>query len=118
MRHKFRELKIWQNARVIVKNVYIATGFFPSAEVYGLQSQARRAVVSVETNIVEGSGRGIDKDFNHFLNMAIGSLFELQTLLILSNDLNFFENEIFGNLLNQCEELEKMIAAFQRNLNK
>jgi four helix bundle protein len=114
--HKFRDLKIWQNARVIIKNVYIATASFPSTEIYGLQSQARRAVVSIATNIAEGSGRSSNKDFNNFLNMAKGSLFEVQTLIIVSNDLNFIEADASNNLLSQCEELEKMIASFQRTL--
>ena len=84
--HNFRQLTIWKDAMKLAKAVYTVTGSFPSQEKYGLTSQINRAVVSVASNIAEGSSRGTDKDFRHFLSIAIGSLFELETQIILATD--------------------------------
>ena len=118
MKHNFRELKIWQKSRILVKEIYIATLCFPDSEIYGLQNQARRAAVSIVANIAEGSGKGTNKDFNNFLNIAKGSLFELQTHLILSNDLDFLKTDTFNSLMLQTEELVKMLVGFQAKLDK
>jgi four helix bundle protein len=88
--HNYKEMKIWQKGRMLVKDIYQLTKNFPSDERFGLTSQARRAAVSIPLNISEGAGRGTDKDFSHFLDMARGSLFELETLIILSSDLEFY----------------------------
>ena len=91
--HNYKELKIWQKAREMVKLIYDATKSFPQSEIYGIQGQARRAVASIAANIAEGSGKGTNKDFNNFLNIAKGSLFELETLIILSNDLGYLNGD-------------------------
>jgi four helix bundle protein len=114
--HNFRELKIWQKARNLVKEVYDATKNYPKSETYGLQGQSRRSVVSIAANIAEGSGKGTDKDFNHYLNISRGSLFELQTLIILARDLDYFNEETLNHLINLCEELERMMLSFQNHL--
>lgn len=116
--HNFRELKIWQKARYLVKDIYDATKSFPQSETYGLQGQARRAVVSIAANIAEGSGKGTDKDFNNFLNISKGSLFELQTLVILANDLTYINDDIYNDIIIKCEELERMIISFQNQLGE
>lgn len=85
--HNFKELKVWQIARKIVKEIYLDTKDFLTDEKYGLISQMRRSAVSIPSNIAEGSGRNTDKDFKYFLNVALGSAYELQTLLILSQDI-------------------------------
>ncbi len=114
--HKFRDLIIWQKARSLVKEIYAVTDNFPSPEMFGLQGQSRRAAVSVAVNIAEGSGKGTNKDFNNFLNIARGSLFELQTLLILSNNIIYLNEEDLNKLINQCNELERMFYSFQNKL--
>jgi len=114
--HNFRELKIWQKARELVKTVYEATKSYPQSEIYGLQGQSRRAVVSIAANIAEGSGKGTNKDFSNFLNIAKGSLFELETLIILGCDLGYLSVEIHNSLTTQSQELEKMIISFQNQL--
>ncbi len=91
--HNFKELKVWQNARKHVKEIYVATKDFPSEEKFGLISQMRRSAVSIPSNIAEGSGRNTNKDFSHFLNISLGSAYELQTLLFLSQDLEFLNEE-------------------------
>jgi four helix bundle protein len=72
--HKFKEVKIWQKARQLVKEIYEVSQCFLSSETYGLQGQSRRAAVSVVANIAEGSGKGKIKDFNNFLNISRGFL--------------------------------------------
>ena len=83
--HNFKELKVWQNARVLVKEIYLSTGNFPTEEKYGITSQIRRSAISIPSNIAEGCGRRTDKDFSHFLNIALGSAYELQTQTELTN---------------------------------
>jgi four helix bundle protein len=115
--HKFKDLKIWQKSRSLVKDIYEVSLNFPVSETYGLTGQARRAAVSIVTNIAEGSGKGTLKDFNNFLNMSRGSLFELQTLMILSHDLGYISEETLNALNDQFTELEKMFYSFQKKIS-
>ncbi|MCW5910544.1 MAG: four helix bundle protein [Cyclobacteriaceae bacterium] len=107
--HNFKELKVWQNARAFVKEIYLSTNTFPAEEKYGLISQMRRSAVSIPSNIAEGSGRRTDKDFVYFLNVSLGSAYELQTLLFLSQDLDLLNNEKTELLNSSLEEIQKMI---------
>jgi four helix bundle protein len=86
--HNFRELKIWQRSKKLVSRIYFISKDPPFEELYGLTSQIRRAVVSIPTNIAEGCGRNSDKELMRYLDIANGSAFELETLLLLSNDMN------------------------------
>jgi four helix bundle protein len=85
--HNFRQLNIWKDARSLVKDVYLLTSNFPSDEKFGLKSQINRCAISVPSNIAEGSARGTNKDFAHFLRISLGSLFEMETQLLLAVDL-------------------------------
>jgi four helix bundle protein len=96
--HNYHELKIWQEGRKLVKTVYSKTANFPKEEMYGLTSQIRRAAISIPSNIAEGTGRTSDKEFQRFLDYAIGSLFEVETQIILANDLNFITTEDFERI--------------------
>lgn len=113
-RHNFRELKIWQEAMQIVKSVYFLTSQLPSDEKFGLTSQINRSSVSIPSNIAEGSGRTSNKEFIHFLNISLSSSFELETQLILSNELFNIEVE---NTLKKINELQKMIVGFKKTLD-
>lgn len=86
-RHNFKKLKIWQMAMEIAKIIFQLTSNFPSTEKYGLISQMNRCSVSMPSNIAEGSSR-TNKSFSHFLDIALGSSFELQTQLLLANAKN------------------------------
>jgi four helix bundle protein len=116
--HNFRELEIWQKARLLVKEIYEVSQNFPFSETYGLQGQSRRTAVSIVANIAEGSGKGTIKDFNNFLNMSRGSLFELQTLMILANDLGYVSEKSLEDLNDKFLELEKMFYSFQKKLSE
>jgi len=112
----FKNLKVWENGIDLVVNVYNKTKSFPKEEVYGLTSQIKRSAVSIPSNIAEGSGRGTDKDFNRFLDVALGSSFELETQLIIANRLNFLSNDSFSQLNEQIDEEQKMIMGLQKKL--
>ena len=106
-RNSYRDLIIWQKSINLTKQVYILTQTFPKEEVYGLTSQIRRSAVSIPSNIAEGKGRNSDKEFIRFLQIALGSLYELQTQLELSLKLRYTNN--IDNLLKLSIEIEKMI---------
>lgn len=112
----YRDLKAWQAARVLVKSVYEATASFPPQEVYGLTGQLRRASVSVPSNIAEGYGRGSRKDYIHFLQNARGSMYEVETQIILAQDLNFLEPQPGEVLLRQAEECSRILNGLIRGL--
>ena len=98
----FRELEVWKLGRELVVDVYRLSGRFPSTEAYGLTSQLRRAAISIPANIAEGHGRRLPGATSQFLKIALGSLNEVETLLVLSADLGFCEIE-------EVESLEKSI---------
>ena len=114
--HNFKELKVWQLSRLLVKEVYELTSTFPASEKHGLISQIRRCVVSIPTNISEGSGRNTDKDFSHFLNISLGSAYELETLLILSSDVRLISDKQLENLLPKISEIQKMTFGLIKTL--
>lgn len=115
--HNFKNIIAWQKARTLVKETYLVTSKFPKEELYGLTSQVRRSVVSIASNIAEGSGRNSDKDFSRFLDMAIGSSFELETQLILGLDLNYILMEELTSISEKVIEVQKLIYGFQKTLN-
>ena len=81
---RFRDLRVWNESVELARGVYRLTEQFPSRETYGLCSQLRRAAVSVASNIAEGSARSSRKDFRHFVEVALGSLAEMETQLEIS----------------------------------
>jgi len=115
MRHNFRELTIWKEGMEIAKMIYLMTKELPTEEKYSLISQMNRCSISIPSNIAEGSGRTSDKEFNHFLNYSLSSSYELETQLILSNDL--FGIDV-NELISKLQNLQKMIGGFKRTLNK
>jgi four helix bundle protein len=105
----YRELLVWQKAMKLAKAVYLETENLPSNEMYGLQSQMRRAAFAIPSNIAEGHGRLNDGHFRQFLAIARGSLYELQTQLELSSDLGKLAFEKVRPLMEQCDEVARMI---------
>lgn len=91
----FKKLEIWKNGIELVKQVYQLSNKLPSEEKFGLRSQITRAAVSIPSNIAEGCSRNSEVEFKRFLEIAIGSLFEVETQLIIAQELNFIkENEL------------------------
>ena len=110
----YRDLKVWQNSMALVEGCYRLTQGFPKEEVYGLSSQLRRAAISIPANIAEGYGRGSRPTYLHFLKIAQGSLKELETHLLLSYRLGFASNLVSEPLLDQCDQLGRMLGTMIR----
>jgi len=108
-KNSYRNLVVWQKSMELVKEIYKITMAFPDEEKFGLTSQIKRAAVSVQSNIAEGKGKGINKDFVYFLYITLGSLYELQTQLELAYELEFVKNIDAIDTLSI--EIEKMINA-------
>ena len=107
--HNFKDLKVWQKSMDLAVDIYKATSSFPSDEKYGLVTQIKRCSVSIPSNIAEGSGRGSDKEFNHFLNISQGSAFELETQLIISNRVALLDDNSANDLIAKTTEIQKMV---------
>lgn len=86
------KLEAWKRARELVLSVYRLTQAFPKEDTFGLTAQMRRAAISIPSNIAEGAARSGDREFAHFLNIARGSLSELETQLLIATDLGYIKN--------------------------
>ena len=95
----YRELIIWQKSIQLVTDIYRLTRDFPKEELFGLTSQMRRCAISIPSNIAEGFGRNPQGDFKRFLNIALGSTYELQTQIEISLNLEFLNIENYSELL-------------------
>jgi four helix bundle protein len=114
--HQFKELGIWKKSRLFCSKIYNVTATFPSEEKFGITNQLRRASVSIPSNIAEGSSRNSNKDFARFLEIAIGSAYEVETQLLISSDLGFITEESTIELTNLLEEIIKMTSRFRATL--
>lgn len=114
--HQFKELKVWQKSMDLVVDIYTITTNFPTDEKFGLTSQLRRCAVSIPSNIAEGAGRDSDKEFLYFLSIALGSSFELETQLILSQRLNLLTKQNLEDLLSLNNYVQNMIVKLRLSL--
>ncbi|MGC4038192.1 MAG: four helix bundle protein [Chitinophagaceae bacterium] len=113
----YRDLIVWQKAMQLVTDIYKSTKSFPSDELYGLTSQLRRCAVSIPSNIAEGYGRNSTGDYKRFLQIAAGSVFELQTQVEIALNLSYINKENFDILFNLAKEVELMLLALIRKIN-
>jgi four helix bundle protein len=111
-----KTLNAWIKSFELVKVLYGVTSSFPAEERYGLIAQIRRAAVSVPVNIAEGAARKGKKEFIHFLHISLGSLTELDTLLLLSKDLGFIPEEKSVLLINELDIIGKLIYGLIKKL--
>ncbi|MDI9859807.1 four helix bundle protein [Flectobacillus roseus] len=107
----FRDLLIWQKSMNLVTDIYLVTRNFPQAEMFGLTSQLRRASISIPSNIAEGYGRNTSKDYLRYLQIALGSLYEMQTQLEIASNLHFLEIFDFNKMISLCLEIERMLTS-------
>lgn len=108
----YKKLAVWQKSYQLMLGVYKYTENYPKRETYSLVDQMRRAAVSVPANISEGSGRGTAADFARFLDMAMGSLSELDCYLLMGRDLKYITQEVYSELDQQLVEVRRMLNAF------
>ncbi|MGQ8338748.1 four helix bundle protein [Sunxiuqinia sp. A32] len=109
-------MKIWQKSRILVKEVFLLTRDFPAEERFGLVSQVLRCAYSIPSNIAEGSGRSTNIEFARFLDIALGSAFELETQLILASDIKYLAEVKLQEIQVLLQEIQKMIYSFKMNL--
>ena len=114
----YKELKVWQKAMDLTDAVYDITKQLPKEETYALSDQLRRAVVSIPSNIAEGSGRNTTKDYVNFLGIARGSLFEVDTQLLTCKRRNFITEEEYQKLSNEICEVGRMLKGLINKLNE
>ncbi|WP_319524659.1 four helix bundle protein [uncultured Desulfosarcina sp.] len=114
MDHK--DLEVWKKSIDTVIEIYRLSDAFPKSEIYGLTSQLRRAAVSIPSNIAEGAARGSDKEFLYFLNIASGSLAEVETQIIIAKRLGYVTTE--EQILENVKTIRKMLAGLIKYLKK
>lgn len=114
----YRELIVWQKSMQLVTEVYQVTKRFPETEIYGLVAQSRRCAVSIPSNIAEGYGRKATADYLRFLQIAMGSLFELQTQMEVALNLQYIEHCQYENIYEKSREIERMLSSLIRKLRE
>jgi four helix bundle protein len=113
----FRNLAVWQRARIVAVRVYEVTASYPKAETFGLTSQMRRASVSICANIAEGCGRRGDREFRRFVDVAMGSACELECEVVLSADLGLLTMPVQEQMLDIVQEVKRMLSGLVKQLN-
>lgn len=100
----------------MTKKIYLITKTFPKEEIYGLTDQLKRSSISISSNISEGYGRNSRADYKRFLSIALGSVYELQTQLVISKELNFIRESDFIELVSLSVEIDRMLYAMLKKL--
>jgi four helix bundle protein len=113
----YRDLVVWQEAMDLVMLVYRVTAHFPPDELYGLRSQIRRAAVSVPSNIAEGEGRRMKREFRRFLLVAHGSLRELETQMLIASRLHYVKDAETGEVLDLAGRIGRRTLALVNSLH-
>lgn len=108
----FKKLKIWQKGMEVVTLIYQLAGQMPKEERFELRSQVTRAVVSIPSNIAEGSAKRSKKEYIRYLEIALGSAYELETQVLIMDNLNYGESELRKLILKEIDEEQKMIQSF------
>ncbi|TLP81324.1 four helix bundle protein [Maribacter sp. ACAM166] len=116
MSHRFKELDVWKLSRTFCADIYLLAYKFPKNEKFGITNQLRRASVSIPSNIAEGSSRKSNKDFSRFLEITIGSMYEIETQLLIANDLNFMTSIGLETTLEKLNSILKMTSKFRSTL--
>ena len=114
--HNYEKLDVWKESVNLVTEIYRLTDSFPDKEKFGLISQINRCAVSIPSNIAEGAGRSTKKEFSLFLGYALASSFELETQLIISNNLNFISEAQNVEITEKLNIIQKMIYSLIKSL--
>ena len=113
----FKELKIWQKGFQIAVNSFKFTETFPREQKFGISVQITKSAVSIPSNIAEGSSRSSEKDYSRFLEISLGSSFELETQLLIAGAVNYGNSELRNEILKDVDEEQKMLIGFMNKLN-
>lgn len=112
----FKKLIIWKESLMLTKEIYVLSADFPRDEKYGLTSQIRRAVVSIPSNISEGSSRKSRKEFSHFLDVALGSSYELETQLNIAQELGLSKSSEIIKVINKLNKIQASINSYNKKM--
>ena len=113
----FKELKIWQKGFRIAVNSIRLISSFPKEEKFGISGQMTKLAVSIPSNITEGSSRSSEKDYGRYLEISLGSSFELETQLLIAGAVNYGDKELRNEILKDVDEEQKMLISFMNKLN-
>jgi len=113
---RYRDLVAWQKAMELVAKIYLATALLPQDERFGLTSQLRRAAVSVPSAIAEGHARSSTKEFVRYISIAMGSLAELETQLLICTKLELMAEDVAHSLLSRCDEQSRILHGLRKSL--
>lgn len=114
----FKKLLVWQKGIELVEHVYQLARELPAEEKFGLRSQLTTAVVSVPSNIAEGSSRASAKEYRRFLEISLGSLYELETLVLILNRVGIANTELKQSILELIDEEQRMVSALMRKVEE
>jgi four helix bundle protein len=112
----YRDLIAWQKAMDLVEHVYRVTLSWPQEELYGLTNQVRRAAVSVPANVAEGQGRGTSKELSRYLAIAVGSLYEVQTHLLISQRLHYSDEGEIETAMRCTDDVGRLLHGLMRSI--
>ena len=116
--HQFKELNVRQKSVDLAVDIYSLTKKLPAEERFGLISQINRSAVSIPSNIAEGAGRNTNNEFNHFLGISVGSSFELETQLIITQRLDFISVEDLNVVVKKLNDIQNMVYGLKSSLFK
>jgi four helix bundle protein len=116
--HSYRDLKVWQAGVDLVTRIYKLTEKFPKSESFGLAGQIQRAAVSVPSNIAEGHARGSGKEFCRFILIGLGSLAELETQMVISENLGYTSRDETQPIFESAEQIGKMLRGLHKSIKK
>jgi four helix bundle protein len=110
----FRDLEVWKCSIILVKKIYLITGKFPNDEKFGLVSQINRCSVSIPSNIAEGCSRSSQKDFSRFLQISLGSSFELETQIEIAKEVGFINENLYLEIISELNTIQKRIQSLKK----
>ena len=114
--HRFKELEVWKKSIELSKQIYAVTNAFPEKEKFALVSQLNRGVISIASNIAEGAGRNTKGEFKQFLGIATGSVYEVETQLIIASEIGYLSKVVLQDLQLLIDEILKMIIGLRNKL--
>ncbi len=114
----YRDLEVWQRSMQLAKRIYQVTRSFPNDERFGLTNQLRRASVSIPSNLAEGHARFGSGEFSRFISIAMGSVAEIETQILLSTELGYLRTELSSELMADLETIGKMLRGLAKAISK
>ena len=114
----YKDLIVWQKSIQLVTDIYSITKTFPSDERYGIVSQINRAVISIPANIAEGWGRELSKNYLQFLRISRGSLMEVETIVLISKNLNYINEKDFREISKKIDEVGKILQGLIKSIQQ